>query len=225
MFDHSIPTCTLSFFLGGWGEGGSGDYLVHTNSTLYARISPQWLSKLRQLWLNVPWQVVCKLIFGKVPTLCLDSGIVSPLQLHWVMGVCVFRYNLHFWQNDQGQGLLHATVVTWGGGWGGSRVERTPNNSQHTKLTLEKKILLPGFKLPTFWSEVLCSYQQAIPAWLWSSITLMRVLITTETETSGKLQLCCIKYLFKKHFYLTHMRKVFDKGSSYMETWKVEFKK
>ena len=32
-------------------------------------------------------------------------------------------------------------------------VEETPNKSQHTKLTLEKKILpllLPGFKLATF---------------------------------------------------------------------------
>ena len=31
----------------------SGDWLVHTYSTLYARISPQWLSKLRRLWSNV----------------------------------------------------------------------------------------------------------------------------------------------------------------------------
>ena len=46
-------------------------------------------------------------------------------------------------------------------------VERTPNKSQHTKLTLEKKILsplLPGFELATFRSRVRCSNQQAIPA-------------------------------------------------------------
>ena len=30
----------------------------------YARISPQWLSELRQLWLNVSWQVACELISG-----------------------------------------------------------------------------------------------------------------------------------------------------------------
>ena len=44
-------------------------------------------------------------------------------------------------------------------------VEQTPNKSQHTKLTLEKKIfplLLPGFKLATFQSQVLHPYQQAI---------------------------------------------------------------
>ena len=50
----------------------------------------------------------------------------------------------HFWQNDRG--LLRATAVTRG-------VERIPNKSQYTKLTLEKKILpplLPGFELATF---------------------------------------------------------------------------
>ena len=52
--------------------------------------------------------------------------------------------HLHFWLNDRG--LLRATAVTRG-------VERTLNKSQHTKLTLEKKIfplLLPGFKLKLF---------------------------------------------------------------------------
>ena len=72
----------------------NGDYLVHANSTLYAKISPQWLSKPRWLWLIVPWRVACELVYGQVPTLCLDSGIVSPLWLHWVKGVCLFRCNL-----------------------------------------------------------------------------------------------------------------------------------
>ena len=30
----------------------------------------------------------------RVPTLCLDSGIVSPHRLHWVKGVCMFRCSL-----------------------------------------------------------------------------------------------------------------------------------
>ena len=50
---------------------------------------------------------------------------------------------------------------------GNTGVERTPNNSQHTKLTLEKKILsplLPGFELAAFRSRVRRSNQQAIPA-------------------------------------------------------------
>ena len=32
----------------------SGDYLAHTNSTLHARISSQWLSELRRPWPSVP---------------------------------------------------------------------------------------------------------------------------------------------------------------------------
>ena len=50
---------------------------------------------------------------------------------------------------------------------GNMGVERTSNESQHTKLTLEKKIyppLLPGFELETFRSRGRRSYQQAIPA-------------------------------------------------------------
>ena len=46
-------------------------------------------------------------------------------------------------------------------------VERTPNKSHHTKLTLEKKILLPllpGFELATFRPQVWRSYQQAVLA-------------------------------------------------------------
>ena len=47
-------------------------------------------------------------------------------------------------------------------------MERTPNKSRHTKLTLEKKILppplLPGFELATFRSRVRRSIQRAIPA-------------------------------------------------------------
>ena len=45
-------------------------------------------------------------------------------------------------------------------------VEWALNKSQHTKLTLEKKILtplLPGFKLATFQSWAWHSYQHAIP--------------------------------------------------------------
>ena len=44
---HSLPA--LFFF---WRK------FVHTNSTLFARIGPQWLSELRQLWPCVPCQVV-----------------------------------------------------------------------------------------------------------------------------------------------------------------------
>ena len=65
--------------------------------------------------------------------------------------------HLHFWQNDRD--LLRATAVTRR--WKGYR-----NKSQHRKLTLEKKILLPlllGFEPRTFQSRVRRSNQWAIP--------------------------------------------------------------
>ena len=42
---HSLPALFKNFF--------SEDQLTHTNSIHQARISPQWLSELRSLWLSV----------------------------------------------------------------------------------------------------------------------------------------------------------------------------
>ena len=89
-FDHSFPASAFFSFL----FLLSGNYLAHTNSTLYARISPQWLGELRRLWPNVSWVVVCELVSGPALALCLDSGIVSLHRLPWVKIVCVFRCNL-----------------------------------------------------------------------------------------------------------------------------------
>ena len=61
---------------------------------------------------------------------------VNPSRLRWVEGVCVFMCN-----------LPPALLAEWPGSftchWGNTRVEWIPDKSQHTKLTLEKKILLP----------------------------------------------------------------------------------
>ena len=70
--------------------------------------------------------------------------------------------HLHFWQNDWD--ISCATVVTWG--W-----KRDQNKSQHRKLTLEKKILLPllqGFEPTTFQSWVRRSNHCTIPTPDWS---------------------------------------------------------
>ena len=76
--------------------------------------------------------------------------IVSPFRLLWVKRVCVLRCKLQ-----------PAILAEWPGSFtnhcGNTGVERTPSKSQHTKLTLEKKILLPllpGFELATFRSRV-----------------------------------------------------------------------
>ena len=39
------------------------DKLAHANSTLWARISSQWLSEPRRQWLSIPWWGVCELVF------------------------------------------------------------------------------------------------------------------------------------------------------------------
>ena len=58
---HSTPALFFLFFFVFEVEISSFAYI---NSTLYARISPQWLSELRRLWPNVPSQVACKLVSG-----------------------------------------------------------------------------------------------------------------------------------------------------------------
>ena len=83
--------------------------------------------------------------------------------------------HLHFWQNDKGSFTCHC---------GNTGVERTPNTSQHTKLTLEKKILPPlppGFEPATFRSRVRRSNQRAVPA------RLFQHQYYTETERAAVL--------------------------------------
>ena len=100
--------------------------------------------------------IACELVSWWVPTLCLNSDIVGPLWLRWVRkDACLgVTRHLFFWQNKRS--LFRATAVTRG--WNGHRIK-----SQHTKLTLERKILpsfLPGFELATFRSWVRRSNQQ-----------------------------------------------------------------
>ena len=85
-----------------------------------------------------------------VPTLCLDSGIVSPLQLLWVKGVYMYRCN-----------LPPALLAKWRGSftclYSNTGVERTPSKTHHAEWNLEKKILpllLRGCELATYWSRV-----------------------------------------------------------------------
>ena len=114
----------------------------------------------------------------------LDSGIVSPLRLRWVRGMCVFRCN-----------PPPALLAEWPGSFtchcGNMGVERTPNKSQHTKLTLEKKMfppLLPGFELTTFRSRVRCYYQHPSTAksHLKTNYTFKTLLYKSHTQVISK---------------------------------------
>ena len=114
-------------------------------------------------WDTCNWAFPDKLFVSSFPgrfPLCLDRCIVSPLRLQWVKGVCVFRCNLP-------SAILAEWPVSFTCHCGNTGVEWTPKKSQHTKLTLERKILpppLPGFEPATFQSRVWRSHQQAILA-------------------------------------------------------------
>ena len=79
---------------------------------------------------------------------------------HWVKGLYVCRCN-----------LPPALLAEWLGSFtchcSNTGVGQTPNKSQHTKLTLDKKILpplLPGFEFATFRLQVQRFNQQVTPA-------------------------------------------------------------
>ena len=104
--------------------------------------------------------------------------------IHKVYACLSVTCHLRFWQNDQG--LLHATAVTrgWNGYW---------NKSQHRKLTMEKKILLPlqqGFEPTTFQSLVQCSNHWAIPtpAVMGRCIDIMITFVYSHTSYCSNLK-------------------------------------
>ena len=110
------------------------------------------------LWLIVPWQVVCELVSGKVRTLCLDSGIVSPLRLRWIKGVCMFRCNLPLALLAEWPGSFMCHCSNMGVKW-------TPNKSQHTKLTRRRKFFLCSHQDSNSLSNMSAAlYQQTISA-------------------------------------------------------------
>ena len=91
--------------------------------------------------------------------------------------------------------LPPALLAEWLGSFpyhcGNTGVERTPNKSQHTKLSLEKKILpplLPGLGFATFWSWVWRPYQQALPALSLVHIRGLYYVVCLHTYTHSQLQ-------------------------------------
>ena len=119
MYIHSFPTCGFFFKV----EISSCIIIplfrpesIHSGSASWDDFGREFPDKLRIS--SFP---------RSAPTLCLGSGIVSPLRLRWVKGVTC---HLHFWQNDRG--LLRATSVTRG--WNGHRL-RVSTKSYNLLLT------------------------------------------------------------------------------------------
>ena len=104
---------------------------------------------------------------GKVPTLCLDSGIVSPLRLRWIKGG-VLRCNLppSFRQNDRG--LLRDNAVTRG--WNGHRIrvstqsELWRKNSPADPAGIQTRNLSITALLPTSYSSNCCEHHHHLSA-------------------------------------------------------------
>ena len=139
LFLTSFPACTFGF---------SFQFKVKISSCIpvalfQVRISPQWLSKLRQLWTNDPWWVVCEhvsLICSHIiPEQRSQPTTISMGQV--CVTVSVFRFNLQPALFTEWPGFfLSATVLKKkkrGGGWG---VEWTLNKSQHRKINSGEKM-------------------------------------------------------------------------------------
>ena len=119
-----------------------------------------------QCYLVVAWLAWCHMkLLPSWHKFCVHHTTMHqfPVSLHtkphgWVHVCLAVICHLHFWRNDQD--LLRATAVPlgWNGYW---------NKSQHRKLNMEKKILLPlrwGLKPKTFLSWVWRSNHWAITA-------------------------------------------------------------
>ena len=123
MFNHLFPTCAsfLSFFFPKWRLAHV--HYFHSLCQDQSTVAQRAETTVAECFLTS----ACGLVSRQVPTLCLDSSIVSLLRLHWVMGVCMFRCN-----------LPPALLAKWPGSFtchcGNTGVEQTLNNSQHKKV-------------------------------------------------------------------------------------------
>ena len=148
-------------------------YLLSSRHTAHIShvILNEWLCPFITRIINIHgsgyWQH-CLVVAWLVPRKTASvSELCTSLQCHFIQSHIGRMYvslavtcHLHFWRNDRD--LLRATAVTRG--WNGYR-----DKSQHRKMSLEKKILLPllpGLVPGTVRSRVRCSNHWAIPALL-----------------------------------------------------------
>ena len=141
MFNHSFPACAFFCFLLKWrlphAHWFHSSYWDQSTVAQRAEMTVAKCSLTKCLsarfWIGtqtLPWQRLSQ------PTPSSS-------------GQGFMHVYLHFWQNDQGLFTHHCA---------NTGVERTPNKSHHTKLTLKKKILPPpllGPKLTTLrsWAQ------------------------------------------------------------------------
>ena len=78
---QSVSVVAFSSLASIWGEC----LAVHSPPVLFSSFFFE---------VEISWHALIPLFRPGCPSLCLDSGIVSPLWLCWVKGVCMFRCNL-----------------------------------------------------------------------------------------------------------------------------------
>ena len=123
---------------------------------LKARIIPQWFIELRRRRPCVPGRVACELasLIGSQTTAWTEESAPSNFVESRVHAYLTVTFQPAEWPES----FTCQCDKTW--------MKRTPNKSQHWKLTLAKKILprlLPGFDSTTTWSRVWISTRWAIP--------------------------------------------------------------
>ena len=113
----------------------------------------------------------------------LGSGVVSPLQLHWVMGVCVFGCNLPPALLAGWQGLLCATAVTQG--WNRHQIRVGAQSGEE-----ESPATPAGIWTCSLFIMSPVIYQQAVPgSWHGNRLTMhnrTRLIKTTIVATPGE---------------------------------------
>ena len=116
--NHSFPACALK---------KTQHYVEISLHTLLPLLMPRLVHSGSVSWDDFGRMFpdkLCVSISLYVLTLCLDSSIVSPLRLHWVKGVCIYRCN-----------LPSALLAEWPGSFichcGKTGVEQTQSKSAH----------------------------------------------------------------------------------------------
>ena len=89
IFDHLFPACAFFVFV---------FEMEISSRTLISPLRPGSVHSGSASWDDCGRMFPDKLCLSSFPdrfhTLCLNNGIVSPLRLRWVKGVCVFQFKL-----------------------------------------------------------------------------------------------------------------------------------
>ena len=101
LMNQSLPVLNFFFFF------FSGDQLAHTNSTPSAKVSPQWLSELWQISLNLPPALLTERL-GSFMCHCANMGVEQTpnKSQHWELSL-EKKISWHSYQDSNSQIFNH----------------------------------------------------------------------------------------------------------------------